>query len=149
MSTASSGEMSTVLFIPCGVMSKTHERTAEITKPNARSTTTTFIIQGGALNVGRKIDAAWTNSHETTTYAAATLYTFRRFNSAKNLLAFVRKVRALLRWAGMSFIEVMSSQLMPSAEDVRAFWPFGIIEIELSIHSSGISVLGLERVGLR
>jgi len=39
---------------------------------------------------------------------------------------------------------VMVSQLMPSAEDVTSFWGFGIIEIELSIHFSGISVLGAE-----
>jgi hypothetical protein len=67
------GEISAVRFIPCGVMSKIHERIAERTKPSARSTTTTFIIHGGASKVGRKIDAAWISSQETTAYATATL----------------------------------------------------------------------------
>jgi len=67
------GEMSAVRFIPCGVMSKTHARIAERMKPRARNTTIAFIIHGGALNVGRKIDAAWITSHEATPYATSTL----------------------------------------------------------------------------
>ena len=45
---------------------------------------------------------------------------------------------------GTPFIEVMVSQFMPSTDDVTSFRAFEIIEIELSIHSSEISVLGAE-----
>jgi hypothetical protein len=66
MSTASCDEMSGVRFIPSAVISKIHERIAEGTKPSARNRTTAFIIHAGASNVGRKIDAAWISSHDTT-----------------------------------------------------------------------------------
>ena len=54
-------------------MSKIHERIVERMKPSARSTMIAFIMHGGASKVGRKIDAAWISSQETTAYATATL----------------------------------------------------------------------------
>jgi hypothetical protein len=39
-------------------MSKTPERISERMKPSAKNMTTAFIIQGGASNVARKMDAA-------------------------------------------------------------------------------------------
>src|SRR5437016_12492009 len=82
----SSGETSTVRFIPSGVISNAQEIVTAKMKPSARKTVKAFITQVGASKVGNKIEAAWNNSQATTAYATATLETLRRFSSAKKSL---------------------------------------------------------------
>jgi hypothetical protein len=53
----------------------------------------------------------------------------------KKRLAFIRKVRGLLPWAGVPFTEVIASQVMAWPKAVTSSCGLGIIEIELSIHS--------------
>src|SRR6266480_1584271 len=86
MERTSSAETSAVRFIPSGVISNAHEIATARMKPSARNTVSAFMTQVGASNVGNKIEAAWNNSQATTAYATATLYTLRRFSSAKKLL---------------------------------------------------------------
>src|SRR5712692_12013873 len=63
---ATSGGTFSVRFRPCGVASNAHEIITEMINPRARKTTKAFITQVGALNVGSRIDAAWTSNHDTT-----------------------------------------------------------------------------------
>ena len=67
------GPTSSVRLIPSGVSSKAQAKISAIGKLDAIAATKTFITHAGASNVGNKIVAAWSSSHETTTYAIATL----------------------------------------------------------------------------
>src|SRR6266571_8942264 len=55
---ATSGGTFSVRFRPSGVASNAHEINTAMAKPRASSTTSVFITQLGASNVGSKIDAA-------------------------------------------------------------------------------------------
>src|SRR3954467_9798309 len=70
---ARSGGTFSVRLRPSGVASNAQEIITEMTNPKARKTTNAFITQGGASNVGNKMEAAWINSHATTAYVIATL----------------------------------------------------------------------------
>jgi hypothetical protein len=62
----SSGERSSVRFIPCGVISKAHAMISAMTNPAAMTVTNPFITQPGASKVGNRIDPAWMSNHATT-----------------------------------------------------------------------------------
>jgi hypothetical protein len=55
-----------VRFKPSGVSSNAHAIINAIGKPSAVNATKTFIVHGGASNVGNKIDAACSRSQATT-----------------------------------------------------------------------------------
>jgi hypothetical protein len=59
----SSGEISSVRFIPCGVISKAYAMNNASTNPAPMIVTNTFITQPGALKVGNRIDPARMGSH--------------------------------------------------------------------------------------
>ena len=62
-----SGATSDSRLIPSGVISKAQEKPRAIGKPMASKATRIFMAEAGASKVGRRIDAAWMRSHETTT----------------------------------------------------------------------------------
>src|SRR6266576_3391901 len=67
------GSTSDSSLIPSGVISNAHEKISATGKPKMMTMINIFITQNGASKAGKKIDAAWINSHATTAYATATL----------------------------------------------------------------------------
>src|SRR4029453_16549716 len=72
-----------VRFSPSGVSSNAHAMISATGKPSAVTKITSRMAQFEISRNGNTCVATWINSQPTTAYATATLYTLRRFSSAK------------------------------------------------------------------